>query len=400
MLFLTRYDVIIIMNIVVFFLILGLLVLIHEFGHYIIAKKNNVLVEEFGIGFPPRIWGKKIGETLYSLNLIPLGGFVKLHGEEYNEIDSKEEKTSQKARAFVFQKPHIKAAIITGGVIMNLILGISIYYLILSLNGFQSEAIPLIKPYSFRFGTQTGKVVVTAIQKDSPAAKSQLSPEDLVTKYQISPKVNETAWISVSSASELIAVIKNAQGKNVFLSTESVKNGTKKIVQVTPKYDPELKRAIIGIGLLDTAIISYHTPVQKMFSGFFHSYNIMAYNYSTIGSLFQTAVKEKNVEIVSGVVSGPIGIFSVISDIVQTSGKKLIMNILNITALLSLSLAFMNILPFPALDGGRFVFVLYEWMTKKPVNKTIEQYANLGGFFLLILLAIVVSANDIMRLFR
>jgi len=103
---------------------------------------------------------------------------------------------------------------------------------------------------------------------------------------------------------------------------------------------------------------------------------------------------------VTGVVSGPIGIFSVVSDIVKTSGTKLIMNILNITALLSLSLAFMNILPFPALDGGRFVFVLYEWVSKKPINKTVEQYANLGGFIFLILLALVVSANDIIRFFR
>ncbi|PIY72076.1 hypothetical protein COY87_02830 [Candidatus Roizmanbacteria bacterium CG_4_10_14_0_8_um_filter_33_9] len=388
------------MSIIIFLLILGALVLIHEFGHYIIAKKNNVLVEEFGIGFPPRLWGKKVGETLYSINLIPLGGFVKLHGEEYNEIKVNTESKSQKKRAFVFQKPHIKAAIITGGVIMNLVLGITIYYIILSINGFQSDAIPLIKPYQFRFGSQQGRVVVTAVQKDSPAAKAQLSPEDLIIKYQISPIMYETAWKSVNSASELISIIKNSQGKTVFLYTESVKNGVKKTIQVIPKYNPKLKRAVIGIGLLDTAIISYKTPIQKVFSGFFHSYNIMTYNYSTIAFLFQSAVMEKNAELVTGVVSGPIGIFSVVSDIVKTSGTKLIMNILNITALLSLSLAFMNILPFPALDGGRFVFVLYEWVSKKPINKTVEQYANLGGFIFLILLALVVSANDIMRFFR
>lgn len=388
------------MSIVVFFLILGALVLIHEFGHYIIAKKNNVLVEEFGIGFPPRLWGKKIGETLYSINLIPLGGFVKLHGEEYSEIKEDVDTKSLKKRAFVFQKPHIKAAIITGGVIMNLILGVTIYYIILSLNGFQSEAIPLLKPYRFLFGSQQERVVVTAVQKDSPAEKAHLSSEDLVMKYQISPIMYETAWKSVGSASELISIIKNSQGRSVFLSTVSIKNGVTKTVQVIPQYDSKLKRAIIGIGLIDTVIISYHSPIQKLFSGFLHSYNIMTYNYSTIATLFQTAVKEKNAEIVSGVVSGPIGIFSVVSDIVKTSGKKLAMNILNITALLSLSLAFMNILPFPALDGGRFVFVLYEWITKKRINSTIEQYANLGGFIFLIFLAIVVSINDIMRFFR
>ncbi len=386
-------------SLIVFLLILGILVVVHEFGHFIIAKKNGVFVEEFAIGFPPRLWAKKIGETVYSLNLIPLGGYVKLHGEEYHELDKQKGETfDQKKRAFVFQKPGVKAAIITGGVFMNLVLGISLYYILLAVNGFYSEPIPLLQPYKFRFGKQLGRVVITSIQKNSPAAKAQLTPEDLVTQYQISQKIEENRWKTVTTATELISVIKNGEGKTVFLSTENMKNGTRKVVTVIPQYNPVLKRAIIGIGLLDTAIISYHTPLQKLFSGVLHSYNIMAYNYTTVGSLLHSAVKEKNAELVTGVVSGPIGIFSIISDIVRTSGGKLILNMINVTALLSLSLAFMNILPFPALDGGRFVFVLYEWVRKRPVNKQFEQAVNFAGFVFLIALAILISANDIIRL--
>ena len=122
--------------------------------------------------------------------------------------------------------------------------------------------------------------------------------------------------------------------------------------------------------------------------------------FKTIGLLFKTAYQEKKVEIVSQSVSGPIGIFSIIQDLVKTSGEKFVINFLNVLAALSLSLALINILPFPALDGGRLVFVFYEWISKKPVNKKVESYINLGGFIFLIALAILISINDIMRLLK
>src|SRR3990172_10291688 len=110
------------MSIVIFIIILGILVLVHEFGHFIAAKKNGVLVEEFGFGFPPRLFGKKIGETLYSINLFPIGGFVKLFGEEYHEVKKTENRspiTDHRSRAFVFKSPPKKALIIVAGVLMN-----------------------------------------------------------------------------------------------------------------------------------------------------------------------------------------------------------------------------------------------------------------------------------------
>ena len=105
-------------SILIFFLVLSILVIVHEFGHYIVAKKNGILVEEFGFGLPPRIFGKKIGETLWSINLLPFGGFVKLHGE------MSEEGVTKKERAFVYKSKKIKIAVIVAGVIMNFLLGI------------------------------------------------------------------------------------------------------------------------------------------------------------------------------------------------------------------------------------------------------------------------------------
>lgn len=167
-----------------------------------------------------------------------------------------------------------------------------------------------------------------------------------------------------------------------------------------PVYNADLKRAIIGVNLIDTAIISYQKTHQMIFAGFMHSYNILTYNFSTIGELIRMSVKEKTFAPVSQTVSGPIGIFSVVQDVVATSGTKLFKNLLNIVGLLSLSLAFMNVLPLPALDGGRLLFILIEYVTRRRINKTVEQYVNMAGFFALIALGIAVSVNDVLRLFK
>lgn len=385
---------------ILFIFILGLLVIIHEFGHFIAAKKNGILVEEFGIGFPPRLWGKKIGETLYSINAVPLGGFVKLFGEEQNEIDGKPLPKTLSDKAFVNKTALQKSVVILAGVAMNAILGITIYYLLLSLNGFKSDPIPMITNYHFRFGVQEGRVVAGNIVKDSPAEKAGIKVEDSVIRYQTPENASTNTWKPVTSSGELINLIKSSPNRILQLDIENVKNGSRKIVSVMPVYNADLKRAIIGVNLIDTAIISYQKTHQMIFAGFMHSYNILTYNFSTIGELIRMSVKEKTFAPVSQTVSGPIGIFSVVQDVVATSGTKLFKNLLNIVGLLSLSLAFMNVLPLPALDGGRLLFILIEYVTRRRINKTVEQYVNMAGFFALIALGIAVSVNDVLRLFK
>lgn len=380
---------------IIFILILALLVLIHEFGHFIAAKRNGVLVEEFGFGFPPRVWGKKIGETLYSINLLPIGGFVKLYGEEYHETDANYDPKLAK-RAFVNKKPWQKSVIILAGVFMNVLLAVFIYYILLATNNFKSDPFTLFGDYKFRFGTQEGQVVIANIVKKSPADQAGVEIGDVVQRIQ----PQGANWMTVRSAEEMIKYINAAQGKNMTIDLVNIKNNKMKTIIVTPKYNPELKRALIGVGLAQSVVLSYQQPIQRLTSGFLHSYNIMSYSMNTMGFFISSSFKEKSLGPVSETVSGPVGIFNVVSDIVQFSGSKLFINLAQLMGLLSLSLASINVLPFPALDGGRMVFVLYEWISGKRPNQTIERYVNMVGFFTLIILAVVISINDVVRLLR
>lgn len=391
-------------SLIIFLLILSFLVLIHEFGHFIMAKLSGVRVEEFAIGFPPRLFTIKYGDTNYSINIFPLGGYVKLFGEEYQEVDSTQIKDQiakikdeRLSRAFAFKKPYQKALIVAAGVVMNLLFGVIVMYGLLSYNGFKSDPLPLIFPHQFTFGTQEGRVIATHMVKGSPAEKAGLKPEDIISSYSIE---FENTTSSLTSAQQLINMIKKSPGKKIYLETVNLKDGKVKTISVVPQYNKELKRAIIGVNLIDGIVLSYVSPTDKLFSGFMHSYNVLEYNFSVIGQLISVAVKEKTTAPVSGAVSGPIGIYSVVNDMVQSSGEMIVKNLLNLMALLSLSLGVMNILPFPALDGGRMVFVIYEWIARKPVNKKVENITNVAGFAFLMGLAVLVSINDILRLFR
>jgi regulator of sigma E protease len=368
------------------------------------AKLSGVRVEEFAIGFPPRLFTIKYGETNYSINIFPLGGYVKLFGEEYQEVDetktheaNAKQKSDIQSKAFAFKKPYQKALIVAAGVVMNLLFGVIVMYGLLSYNGFKSDPLPLIFPHQFTFGTQEGRVIATHMVKGSPAEKAGLKPEDIISSYSIE---FENTTSSLTSAQQLINMIKKSPGKKIYLETVNLKDGKIKTISVVPQYNKELKRAIIGVNLIDGIVLSYVSPTDKLFSGFMHSYNVLEYNFSVIGQLISIAVKEKTTAPVSGAVSGPIGIYSVVNDMVQSSGEMIVKNLLNLMALLSLSLGVMNILPFPALDGGRMVFVIYEWIARKPVNKKVENITNVAGFAFLMGLAVLVSINDILRFFR
>jgi len=386
-----------IFSLIVFILILGTLVLIHEFGHFIVAKWCGVYVEEFGFGFPPRVWGKKIGETLYSLNLLPIGGFVKVYGEEYEETLQKTYDKKLKDRTFVYKAPYQKAAIVVAGVIMNIILGVCIYYALLASNGFKSEVLPLFENASFAFGRAETHVVVGGIVKDSPAAKAGITTEEMVRSFAKPGR----ELVPIKNADELISVIKMSENQKIRINLQNIKTGVSKQVELVPLMNKDVGRPVIGVNLVDAVIINYDTnAVDRIFSGFMHAYNLSVYNFQTLGHLIAQSVSDRSTKAISSSVAGPVGIFLITSDLIKTSGDRALYNILSLAALMSLSLAVMNILPFPALDGGRLVFIIYEWITKRRVNATFERYLNTAGFALLLVLILFITINDILRLIK
>src|SRR3990167_1767373 len=172
------------MTVLIFLIILAVLILVHEFGHFIAAKKNGVLVEEFGIGFPPRLFGIKRGETLYSINLLPIGGFVKVYGEEYHEADRKKGQFEKlKKRGFVYKRPWQRALIIVAGIVGNFILAwVLISYLL-------TQGVP----------QKTSKVTIQQVMPDSPAEKVGLMPKDEIKRVVVDDKT-----ITIDEPSDLI----------------------------------------------------------------------------------------------------------------------------------------------------------------------------------------------------
>ena len=280
------------MTIIIFILILAILILIHELGHFIMAKKNDILVEEFGFGFPPRLWSKKSGETIYSINLLPVGGFVKLFGEEYQEIEpgrlrSKAGKPLRLniTKAFVSKKPWQKTLVILGGVLMNIFLAVFIYYVLLAGNNFQSEPLPLFNNYQFRFGQQQGRTVVTNVVKNSPAYLAGVKDQDIIARM----KIFNGQWIEINSGRQMIDTIGRLTNIPILIEMVNLKNNQKKQLLIKPIYDNKLNRSIIGVQLIDSVIIKYDRPLEKLLSGFFHSYNILIYNIKTFAYLFKSA---------------------------------------------------------------------------------------------------------------
>lgn len=357
-------------TVIVFILTLGLLVLVHEFGHFIVAKKSGVLVEEFGLGFPPRLFGIKIGETLYSLNLIPLGGFVKVYGEEFHEISDNLKKDPLKDRAFVFKSPIKKTAILVAGVIMNFLLGwVLISYLF-------TQGVP----------TPTNKVIVAGVSKNSPAQISGIKEGDVVSSF-ISP---DNSKIELSSANKLISLTQKYAGNKIELNI--LRNNKQIRVSIVPRMNPPKGEGSMGISI--TSFVEKKYPwYQAPYYGLIHAFditrNIVIELLKTFGQLLM--FKKPNVDI-----AGPVGIARYTGEAIKVGKNAL----LELIALLSLNLAVVNILPFPALDGGRLVFVIYEAITKKRVNQKIEKNLNLAGIIILLSLAALITVRDIMNIYK
>jgi regulator of sigma E protease len=386
--------------------ILSILVLIHEFGHFITAKRLGIKVEEFGFGFPPKAWGKKIGETTYTINWLPIGGFVKLHGEDdagggkVNLKDLTKDVTDIK-RAFFARPVWQRALVVLAGVIMNSLLAFIIYYGFMFLAGFQTE-LPLLNDHKFFAAEQRNKlnnIVIRGVSENSPAANAgirECSEEycaSIVTINGREPQNSEDFGDTVrkNKGREITLGIKNLAGDK---DTETI--------TLIPRENPPKNEGALGIefSIIETVELLYKTPVQKLLSGITHPLNLMSYNFSVMKTLITQAIVEKDTEALSTGISGPVGIVRLGSQINQIVDlRERFMQFLNLAGLLSISLAVFNVLPIPALDGGRLFFILLEGITRKKVSPKIEGVIHTVGMFLLLGLILLITFKDIFQIF-
>ncbi len=373
-----------------FLLILSVVVLIHEAGHYFVAKKLGIKVEEFGFGFPPKIFSKKWGETLYSINLLPLGGFVKLYGEDAaggGKVSTTVKKShiSDLKRAFFARPAWQRASVIVAGVVMNMLLSFVIFYVFLFASGFKSK-LPLIIENNFAFSNQTvsESVYAGAVEKDSPAGKSGIKVAD---------KFLSVDGIKVVDDESFRSEINKNRGKEVAISLD--RNGEEKNIILTPRVNPPKGQGAIGVGLFgySEVLVSYDTPVQKVFSGITYPINLLIYNLRGIAHIVGSSVEQKSIAPVEENVSGPLGIFVIVGTVIASSPNvgQTLLQALNIIGLISISLAFFNVLPIPALDGGRLFFVLIEMFTGKKISPHREAIINNIAFILLLGMVILIS---------
>ena len=370
-----------ILNLLIFIATLLVLVVIHELGHFIAARKFNIKVEEFGFGIPPRVFGKKFGETLFSLNLLPLGGFVKLLGED--EVDKK---ILEDHRSFAAQQVSKRIIVVIAGVMMNLILAWILFYIFLAGKGFRIE-LPMIIEHQFIGASQINEVVILigSVAENSPAKESGLKAGERIVA------VNNKL---LDSASEFSAQVKSLSGQEIELAVTTPDKNNARNIKVIPRKDPPPGQGSLGISLgeIKTAVIEYQTFEQKLFSGITYSINFTQLTFKGLGRTISD-LSNKNFERASQTVSGPIGLAIITNDILKIGD---ILQYLHFMGLISLTLAIFNFLPIPALDGGRLLFFYIEAIFgKRAVRPELETQIHYVGFMILMGLMVLVFYSDI-----
>lgn len=342
---------------------MSILVLVHEFGHFLAAKLTGVKVEEFGLGLPPRIFGKEKWGTLWSLNWLPIGGFCKLFGEDLEEKGATKNKDS-----FVTKNPWQKALIVLGGVMMNLVLAVVIFTIVYSILGIPQE---------------TNKVKIIGIAKNSPAANASLQDGDWIKKIN---------GQEIKVGSELTDKVSEFKGKNIILDVVK-SDGKEENITVGVRDKAPEGEGLMGVVISTTEMkkIRWYEFYKGIGAGFQEAYYwgkiIWGGVWQMISGLFVGQVPKD--------VSGPIGMYQATTSIKNNQG---VLAMVHFFGVVSVNLAIVNVLPFPALDGGRIIFVIYEILTKKRANQKFEAIVNNLGMMILLLLILLVTVGDVSKL--
>lgn len=353
--------------IVPFVVVLGILIFFHELGHFLVAKHFGVKVLKFSLGFGPKLIGKKIGETEYLISLFPLGGYVKMLGENGEEGD--EPLTPQEEmKSFSNKHPLKRIAIVAAGPLFNLFLALVIFC------GFFLIA-----------GTQIMIPEIGQVRQGSPADKAGLLKGDVIVAIEGAPL--ET-WAKIKD------VVQDSAGKPLQFT---VKRGDESLtVTVIPEisvtkniFGEEIKSALIGIIAAGKSKQVFQGPLESVREGFRKTWQITKLTCLTIVKLFQRVISIKTL-------GGPILIGQMTGQLAQENWVYLF----PFMAVISINLGILNLLPIPILDGGFIIFLLLELIAGKPLSIKSRELAQKAGIFFLVILMAVVVYNDVTRLFE
>ncbi len=369
---------------IVAFLSLIALMIIHEFGHFIIAKKFGVRVEEFGIGYPPRIFGKKIGDTIYSVNLLPLGAFVRIYGEEGGVDDLK---------SFANLKIWKRVLIVIGGVAAFWIASIIIFSIVFAIGA------DLPVSDADVAGLTNPQVKVISVSQNSPAGQAGLRIGDTIKDIKVGEVVfggpdlmyNEQV-IKINKVSDFQKITGDNKGKEITIIIE--RNGAKLDFNLTPRTNPPAGQGAVGIGLERMATLVqksawYMAPINGAVYTWQTTVNALKGLYITFSGLFAGKGAPQGAEF-----AGPLGITVFLANAASYG----IGFFLYFIGSLSVFIAIFNLFPIPALDGGKLVFLLIEKIKGKPVSVKVEQGITVVFFVILICLSLFITVRfDIPR---
>jgi regulator of sigma E protease len=351
------------MTIVIFIIVLAVLIFVHELGHFLVAKACGIRVDAFALGFGPKLIKKTIGEVTYSINLIPFGGYVKIFGEN---PDDDSIAGPDKSRSFVHKAKWKQVAVLFAGIFFNFVFA----WLLISL-AFMSGAPTSVDSYPEYKDRMTDQhIAITYISKGSPADKAGLKAGDIVVAQspeEVQNKINE----SKTNGVEFDYIRDGKQAKTRIVAEQGIVEG---------KY---------AIGISMDNIATVHLPFfRSIYEGFRMTIHFIV---ATVVGIYTLIVGGASLSDVTG----PIGIAGLIGDAAQLGFAYLIM----FTAIISVNLGVLNFIPFPALDGGRILFVLIEAVIRRPIKPVVANTVNAIGFGLLLLLMVFVTYRDIVKLF-
>lgn len=357
-----------ILTLIIAFFSLIALMIIHEFGHFIVAKKFGVKVEEFGIGYPPRIFGKKIGETIYSINLLPLGAFVKIFGEEGGVDDY---------RSFTGLKIWKRVLIVIGGVVAFWIASVILFTIVFAIGadlpiGDQDVS-----------GMSNAQIKIISVEANSPAEIAGIKKGDTLL---------EANGNTISKIKDFQDFAKNHAGEQINITLQ--RNGQNLIVLLNPRVNPPAGQGAVGVALERMAtLIKKHPWYEAPFQGVVYTWQTTISGLAGLYSVFANMLAGKGAP-AGAELAGPLGITVFLANAASYGAGFFLYFI----GAISVFVAIFNLFPIPALDGGKLIFLALEKIMKKPVPARIEQNITVIFFIILISLSIFVTIRfDIPR---